>query len=174
MRVARKGLEGFHDYVVLIEPRLISYLRYASGSSTDAEDLFQDVCIKLHRDWDTVSQMERPDSWVFRVAHNLVVNRFRRKDVERRGLKLVSKDEVTHDGPDNSAGDEEVGQAVQKALSTLPDDQREAVCQKIWGESSWVEIGKALGVSDDTAARLFARGINAITPLLKGFDLTGN
>jgi RNA polymerase sigma-70 factor, ECF subfamily len=63
---------------------------------------------------------------------------------------------------------EETRRLVQAALQTLPEDQREAVSLKVWGGMSWIEIGRMLEVSDDTASRLFARGLKAIAPMLKG------
>jgi RNA polymerase sigma-70 factor (ECF subfamily) len=70
--------------------------------------------------------------------------------------------------PDQPLEGEETRRLVQEALQTLPEDQREAVSLKVWGDMSWLEIGRMLGVSDDTASRLFARGLKAIAPMLKG------
>lgn len=160
---------GFTAFVAGIEAALVSYLAYSCGARVDAEDLFQEVCLKLHREWDTVSRMDRPESWVFRVAHNATVNHFRRREIERRALRTVREgvSEAVPAGTDE--GDDEVRAAIGRALASLPPEQREAVCLKIWGGRSWTEIGDALGVSDDTAARLFARGLRAIAPMLKGF-----
>ena len=100
-----------------------------------------------------------------RVARNLAMNQLKRRSVERRALKL--RPEPDDVAPQTPAEGEETRAAVQSALETLPLDQREAVCLKVWGECSWVQIGQTLGVSEDTAARLFARGLQAIAPRLK-------
>ncbi|MCC6574065.1 MAG: RNA polymerase sigma factor [Planctomycetes bacterium] len=163
-----RGAGDFAGFVKAIETRLISYLRYTTGSASDAEDLFQEVCIKLHGDWSTVARHDKPNAWVFRVAHNLAVNRFKRKDTERRAFKIVAEDARPAGGSDAAAQAEERARAVAAALAELPQDQREAVCQKVWGDCSWVEIAGNLGVSEDTAARLFARGLKALGPKLAG------
>jgi RNA polymerase sigma-70 factor (ECF subfamily) len=155
------GLE-FSAFLERIEARLMSYLRYTCGNFTDAEDLFQDVCLAAHREWKSVRVLEKPEGWMFKVAHNMAANRFKRRDTERRVLQLHEAEAQVH----SPHGREETERAVSDALATLPEDQRQAVCQKIWGECSWVEIAQNLGVSEDTAARLFARGLKAIAPRL--------
>lgn len=158
----------FAGFVKAIETRLVSYLRYSTGSAADAEDLFQEVCIKLHGQWATVVRADKPEAWVFRVAHNLAVNRFKRRDTERRAFKLVAGDVRPEAPSDDASQQREKTRAIEAALGELPPDQREAVCQKIWGECSWVDIAKTLGVSEDTAARLFARGLKALGTKLAG------
>ncbi len=153
-----------------LEPRLISYLRYSCGTGSDAEDLFQEVCLKLYRHWPEVATLDRPQAWVFRVARNLAANRHKRRDIERRALQRpVLSAPRALESVDRTADRAEATWAIQQALSGLPSPQREAVCLKIWGECSWGEIGQQLEVSADTAARLFGRGLRSIAPQLKGF-----
>ncbi|MGE0431621.1 MAG: RNA polymerase sigma factor [Planctomycetota bacterium] len=161
---------GFAGFVAAIEQRLMNYLVWSCRSGSDAEDLFQEVCITLHDHWHDVKQMDRPEAWVIRVAHNRAANRFKRRDAERRALDVRRRDHSEDTPPTDAAThSRELGAAVRSALEALPDDQREAVAQKIWGNCTWIEIGETLGVSDDTAARLFARGLRQLAPMLKGF-----
>lgn len=158
--------QDFTQFVEAIEPRLMSYLRYTTGSMADAEDLFQETMMRAHRDWQAVIDKDQPQAWVFTIARNLAMNTLKRRGTELRVLR--SRQEGVADMPDQPVEGEETRRLVQEALQTLPVDQREAVSLKVWGELSWLEIGRALGVSDDTASRLFARGLKAIAPMLKG------
>lgn len=153
-----------------LEPRLMGYLYHACRDRTAAEDLYQEVTLRLHREWRGGGRPDRPDAWAFRVAHNLSVNRFKRRDAERRALRVVGdRPPGTGDAPAEAAGRRELSEGVRRALDGLPEDQRQAVCLKIWGERTWVEIGHLLGTSDDAAARLFARGLRSLAPQLEGF-----
>jgi len=156
---------NFTAFAQRLETRLVSYLRYTLGSRDEAEDLFQEAMLRVHREWKQVAAMQNPEGWVFRVARNLAMNQLKRRGIERRALHEKSQG-ISADTA-RPAETREVRQAVQDALQTLPADQRDAVCLKVWGECSWVDIGRELGVSDDTAARLFARGLKAIAPRLK-------
>lgn len=156
---------NFADFVERVEARLVSYLRFTTGSAAEAEDLFQETMLKIHQDWPNVVKKDRPEAWVFTVARNMAMNRLKRMGIERRALGEIAEDPSPR--VPRPVEKEEARTIVRHALATLPEDQREAVSLKIWGECTWVEIGRALGVSDDTAARLFARGLKAIAPQLK-------
>lgn len=155
----------FEQFVERVETRLMSYLRYSLRDHAEAEDLFQETLLRAHGEWDRLTEMDRPDAWLFRVARNLMINRNKRKQTERRVLNEKSKESGGDTAP--PAERNEIRRAVQGALNDLPEDQREAVALKVWGECTWMEIGATLGVSEDTASRLFARGLKAIAPQLK-------
>lgn len=155
----------FTAFAQRVETRLVSYLRYLLGHTDEGEELFQETLLRAHREWKQVRTMDNPEAWLFRVARNLAMNQLKRRGVERRALKLRPNE--TEAIPAAPIEGEERSIAVQSALETLPLEQREAVCLKVWGECSWVQIGQTLGVSEDTAARLFARGLQAIAPQLK-------
>jgi RNA polymerase sigma factor (sigma-70 family) len=159
--------DEYDAFLRAVEPRLSSYLHHATGGSPDAEDVFQEVCFAAHRSWSRVRSLERPGSWAVKVARNLLVDRARRRAVERRPFAGVLR------GPsppsDRAAGQEEVSAAVSAALAALADAEREAVCLKVYGELTWREIAAVLGVSDDAAARLCARGLRSLAPLLREF-----
>jgi len=155
----------FATFVEGIEARLMSFLTYFCGSLHDAEDLFQEALIEAHARWDEVSKADAPEAWVMRVARNKAINRFKRRDTERRHLKLLPGE--TQQQPATPAEHEELHSAVQQALHELPPPERECLCLKVWGELSWVQISLTLDVSEDTAARLFARALKKVAPALK-------
>lgn len=158
--------DEFAEFLTDAEPRLASYLHYATGGADHAEDVFQDACVAAYRNWRRVRELERPAAWLVRVARNLLVNRYRKNVVRRRP---VLREERSATASDIAAGASEAREAVGAAVAALPDREREAVSMKIWGGLSWVEIGRILEVSEDTAARLFARGLKTLAPKLEGF-----
>ena len=157
--------QEFERFVERVEPRLISYLRYSMRDHAEAEDLFQEVLLRAHVEWDRLTEMDSPEAWVFRVARNLAINRSKRKQTERK--VLTSKAHGSGGEGPTQADRNELCRNLRSALVELPQDQREAVCLKVWGECTWVEIGATLSVSEDTASRLFNRGLKAIAPLLR-------
>jgi RNA polymerase sigma-70 factor (ECF subfamily) len=160
---------SFSTFVKTIEQRLMSYLQWSCRSGSDAEDLFQEVCLVTYDRWREVSVMDRPEAWVIRVAHNTAANHFRRRDTERRVLRnhYEPDREIDTATGERALESRELDQAVAVALQQLPADQREAIALKIWGGCTWIEIGDILGVSDDTAARLFARALRRLAPVLE-------
>lgn len=164
----RSPHDEFGTFLRAVEPRLASYLRYATKGTSDADDVFQEVCLAAHRAWPRVRGLERPSAWAVKVARNLLVNRAKRRAIELRALPRAS--EGAAPPADRPVREGEVRAAVAAALAGLPDDEREAVCLKIWGELTWREIGETLGVSDDAAARLCARALRTLAPRLREFE----
>jgi RNA polymerase sigma-70 factor (ECF subfamily) len=150
-----------------VEPRLRAYLYYA-GAGPDVEDLVQDTCLKAHRHWGELAGHPEPAAWMLLVARNALRNRRKRADLERRALegRKPASPPVSPEDPLEGA---ERSAAIQEALAGLPEAHREAVVGKVWGGLTWSQIGRHLGVSEDTAARLFARGLRALRPKLGRF-----
>jgi RNA polymerase sigma-70 factor (ECF subfamily) len=151
-----------------MEPRLRAYLYYAGAGREDMEDLVQDTCLKAHLHWGELAGHPEPAAWVLLVARNGLRNHRKRADLERRAM--VARRAEPHRGvPEDPAEGAELSAAIQVALAKLPEAHREAVVGKIWGGLNWSQIGTHLGVSEDTAARLFARGLRALRPMLGRF-----
>ena len=156
-------------YLEEVAPRLSRYLNFACASTTDAEDVFQEVCLAAHRHWKRLRTARSPWSWLVRTAHNAVVNRWKRLSIERKALKDPRV--VRGDSTDDNAQrlDAELSDAIRKALDSLDCEERLAVCLKVWAQSSWVEIAEWLNTSPDTAARRCATGLKRMKHALRDF-----
>jgi len=156
---------GCERFLRDVGPRLRAYLYYA-GAGPDVDDIVQDTCLAAHRHWGELAAHPEPAAWMLLVARNALRNRRKRADLERRALdrRRPAVAAVAPSG-DPLEGDERTA-AIAGALRELPEASREAVVAKIWGGLTWSQIGAGLGVSEDTAARLFARGLRALKPKL--------
>jgi RNA polymerase sigma factor (sigma-70 family) len=123
-----------------------------------AEDIFQDTFIKVINTLRSGNYNEEGKflSWVMRIGHNLVIDHFRRQQ----------KMPMVHDTDDYSIfdfiplADENVedkiisGQiqdTVRRMIEELPDDQREVVIMRHYGNMSFKEIAEATNVSINTS-----------------------
>jgi RNA polymerase sigma-70 factor (ECF subfamily) len=59
-------------------------------------------------------------------------------------------------------GSTETAMALQSALRTLPDEQREVVVLKIWGQLTYEEAAAVIGISPNTAASRYRYGIEKL------------
>ena len=123
-----------------------------------AEDVFQDTFIKVINTLKSGNYHEEGKflPWVIRIAHNLVIDHFRRKsrmpmvhDTEDysyiEALKL--KDENVEDRLIN----DQIHSDVRKLVEHLPFDQREVVIMRHYGDMSFKEIADTTNVSINTA-----------------------
>jgi len=122
-----------------------------------AEDIFQDTFLKIIKTIKTGRYSEQGKflPWAIRVAHNLCMDHFRRT---RNNIPVTLPD-----GQDISvlfgAGDftadriekRQVHESVRQLVERLPEEQREVVVLRIYGDLSFKEISDLTGVSINTS-----------------------
>ncbi len=132
----------------------------------DAADIAQDAFVKAHRALASFRVESTFYTWLYRIAHNLVVDLIRKR---RRAAEVGFDDAVaarddeggildlhSADGPGRIADRREVHTAVMAALQQLPDDQREVVLLREVEELSYKEIADAMDIPEGTVmSRLF-------------------
>ncbi len=118
----------------VLRPHLDRLYRFAyrlTGNKADAEDLFQDVLVKLFGKLDDLVEISEPGSWVGRVLYNHFIDNRRR--FARQRLVSVSEGQLPRGGMDSiPAGDSPEHDAerlddimrLDKALAELSEDHR--------------------------------------------------
>lgn len=131
------------DFERVMRPHLPSLYRFAyrlTGTETDAEDLLQDLLLRLHDRADEIGNLDRPDIWLARVLYRLYVDEHRRSRLRPRpAADYRSGDPGDEDDPVSGlAGTPDLGperraeracdsKRLQRALDALPEDQRAVV-----------------------------------------------
>jgi RNA polymerase sigma-70 factor (ECF subfamily) len=103
--------------------------------------------------WDTVSELDNPGGWVFRVGFNWACSRWRKL---RRERPMPDQLPGVVEQPDPAVTD-----AIQ-ALALLPRPQRAVVVCRILLGLSTAETATALGVAEGTVKSRLARGLAAL------------
>ena len=122
------------------------------------EDIFQDTFVKVINTLKKGNYNEEGKflPWVMRIAHNLVIDYFRRNN---RMPKFESNDDfnifsVLSDGDLNAERSmikDQVQKDVQRLIEELPEDQKEVLIMRIYKDMSFKEISENTGVSINTA-----------------------
>ena len=178
---ARKGDAAAFDRLVdAFAPRIFGFLFRLTGSRHDAEDLMQEVFIRVVRMIQAYQHQGRFEAWIFRIAANLVRDRVRR--VKRRPTHISSSTiagAATDNypaGPDAIAGTneaiesrlvrEEETNALNVALAKLPEAEREVIMLRHFSEMSFNEIAEATGSPLGTALARSHRGLKRLRVLM--------
>lgn len=153
--------DAFNVLVDRYDAVLHTYIRIAVGDSFTADDLLQDTFMKV-LDKITAGKYQAQGkfkSWIFRVAHNLVMDHFRRKKV--RNIISFSEDQddiaFLENLPCSEPNIEEElclrndQEMVRGWVSLLPKEQQEVVAMRYLEEKSFKEIALETGVSINTA-----------------------
>ena len=150
--------------------RVYGFAARLLGDRAEAEDVAQEAMLRLWRgaaDWRAGEA--QLSSWLYRVTVNLCTDRQRSK-ARRRTEALEEGAEPPDDRPDAEAAlmQRERADALQAALATLPDRQRQAVVLRHIEGLTHPEIAAILEVGVEAVESLTARGKRALTAALAG------
>jgi RNA polymerase sigma-70 factor (ECF subfamily) len=158
---------------------LYAYLLSMLRSPHVAEDLTQDIFIKLFRQIGSYRFQSPFAHWLFRLARNLAIDHLRKEKVRfassldadnDEGLPLRERLAGKAETPAAHSLLVEKTAVIRQAVEELPEDFRVVVVLRQWDELAYEEIGKRLGLSTGTVkSRLFrARGL--LAKKLKGWE----
>jgi len=148
---------------------LFGFILRMTESREDAEEIFQEVWFRVIRSLDSYRE-KRFISWLFRIAHNLIIDRARkaRPMSDPHPAEPGQQDEIEAriPSPDISPAlqveGRDLGQRISTAVSRLPQEQKEVFHMRMEGGLPFKEIAKIQGISINTA---LARMQYALTKL---------
>jgi len=158
--------------------RLLGFIRNRVSSVEEAEDILQDVFYQFIAGYDTIESLDRVTSWLFSVARNKIIDRYRR-DASRPkrtdlGLYKGAEDDAPltlqdilpdlGNTPEDAYLRDVIWEAIMEALDELPAEQREVFILNEIEERSFRDIAEERGLSINT---LLSRKRYAILALRK-------
>jgi RNA polymerase sigma-70 factor (ECF subfamily) len=149
-RAKRGEAEAFEHLYEANFDRIYRYLVLKVGSRADAEDITQQVFLRALESIGSFRWRGTPfSSWLFRIAHNQVIDHYRKKNRERT-LPLDEARSVSSSSNDPAALAEQRLRIEQLAVACeqLTDAQREVVSLRFAGGLSVAETAKAMGKSE--------------------------
>lgn len=140
------------------QQRLFSFIYSKVKDKDITEDVFQDTFIKVIRTLKKGNYNEEGKflPWVMRIAHNLVIDYFRKNN---RMLSFKNTDEfdifsVLNDGSLNAEKQliqEQIYDDVRELINELSEEQKEVLVMRMYKDMSFKEISETTGVSINTA-----------------------
>jgi RNA polymerase sigma factor (sigma-70 family) len=176
---AAQGLErdeaAFEALVASHSRRLVAYCRRMVGPSGPAEDMAQEVFVKLYLAWHTLDPHRPVTAFLFRVAHNHCLDWLRKRRVPTVSLAFPD-DEDGHErdpidpgaSPEQLILREEVAAAVDRALAAVPEAYRSVLVMRHQAELAYEEIASALDIPIGTVKARLHRGRARLQQELKG------
>jgi RNA polymerase sigma-70 factor (ECF subfamily) len=178
---AAAGDESAFNYLVEKYHRpIIHFLYRMVHNEAVAEELAQDVFLRVYRSRQSYRAQAKFSTWLYRIATNLAVNHARDTRHERAAqtFSLDAPDEQTGAKPE-VAGDElsteqslmreERMKAIRGYVMALPERQRAAVVMHKYQGMDYREIGEALKLSESATKSLLFRAYQTLRRQLKEF-----
>ena len=155
---AKQSEDGFAEFLRSIQPYILNKARYLLESDEEAEDIFQNISLKLYRNLDNLN----PD-YFMRYLKNSVTNACidvtRKRNVKTEDgydINLVEIDALENfDIPDeNQSGidltEEYRRDIINEVIDTLPDNQKQVIVMRYMDELKIKEIAEQLNVNENT------------------------
>lgn len=146
------------------EPKLLAYIfRISSFSKEEAEDILQDVFIKVYKNINSFDSSLKFSSWIYRITHNEVISNFRKNSARPQlAGKGLDDDLIERIASDfdviNELDAKQTREAVIELINNLPDRYREVMILKFIEEKDYKEISDILKKPMGTIATLISRG----------------
>jgi len=177
----KAGDQGAFDYLVQKYRRpMVSFMYRMARNSAAAEDLAQEVFLRVYRSRESYEASAKFTTWLYRIATNLAVNHARDTRHERPEV-TVSLDEpdeesgTTLELPDASLTAEQAMVrrermlAIRRKVEALPEQQRLAVIMHKYQQMDYKQIAEVLKKSESATKSLLFRAYETLREQLKEF-----
>lgn len=147
---SRKTRErGFRELVTLTKEKLYWQIRKMVFTHEDADDLLQEVYIKVFRGISSFKGDSSLTTWVYRIAYNETINFLKSKSWQKK-LNDVSLDMVEWQKSTNGASLDanKLEKIIQKAIAELPDKQRAVFTMRYYNEVPFKEMEQIMQTSE--------------------------
>ena len=180
LRVAAGDEAGFNYLVGRYHRPMIHFLYRMVHNQAVAEELAQEVFLRVYRARASYRAEARFTTWLYRIATNLAVNHARDTRHERAAqtIYLDAPDEETGATPDLADDDPSAEQqmlrdermaAIRSHVMALPERQRMAVLMHKYQGMDYRQIGEVLKLSESATKSLLFRAYQTLRDKLKGF-----
>jgi RNA polymerase sigma-70 factor (ECF subfamily) len=174
-RAARGDEEAVDALVMTHRPTVVRVARHLLGDATGAEDIAQEVFVRLQASLPGFRGDAALSTWLYRVTLNLCRDHQRRSKRRRDGVALEAITEPGGGAPATAiasiteapAAEQNIDrrrllQTLRAAVDRLPENQREAVLLRFMEELSYKEIARLTGTPQGTVASRVFRALERL------------
>lgn len=168
-----KNQDFFSCIVERYEAKLTRYIRRISAATQeDAEDLLQEIFVKVYRNLYGFDPSLKFSSWIYRIAHNQVISQWRKTKSRPQVLKFEADEDFLKfiAADEDLAGNIErkfTGEEVRDVISRLDGKYKEVLVLKFLEEKDYKEISDILRKPLGTVATLINRAKKQFAKVVK-------
>ncbi len=177
---------AFEVLVRTYQDRLLGILTHLIGRKDEAEDLTQEVFLRIYKARKGYRPRAKFSTWLFTIANNLALNHLRGRgrsstvpletqpQPTMRSRGMADRSMVSREGTASGQMRKvELSDVVREALEELGEDQRIAVLLNKFEEMSYAEIAEVMGRTEPAIKSLLARARTNLRERLEPYLRTG-
>jgi RNA polymerase sigma-70 factor (ECF subfamily) len=172
---------AFAELVERFQHRLVAIMHHLIGSPDEAEDLAQEVFLRVYRTRKKYTPKAKFSTWLFTIANNLALNALR--DRQRRpvlpldvrdsgplGARPTESAAAARDlPPAHNLQQQELSAVIRTALEGLSERQRVAIVLNKFEDMNYTEIGEVMGLTTKAVKSLLSRARAKLREALQGY-----
>ena len=172
--------EGYEALLAAYGPRLYGYFLRATGDAHDSEDLLGELTLRLLKRLKDYDDRGRFEPWLFRIAANLVRDRFRRQKSRgprvslwagrSEGAPLAEQLPAQVPAVDADLIATEASDQLDEAMAGLDETTRQTLLLRYFGQMSYKEIADVLSCPIGTVLARAHRGLRTLRRLMGSED----
>ena len=172
---------AFEELVERYQHRLVAIMNHLVGNAEEAEDLAQEVFLRVYRARKKYRPRSKFSTWLFTIANNLALNSIRarqRKPVvplntrDSGPLGARPEEQLVPDpgtGPVGRVHKDELAERIRAALDKLNERQRVAVVLNKFEDMNYAEIAEVMGLTTKAVKSLLSRARTNLRAALTGY-----
>jgi RNA polymerase sigma-70 factor (ECF subfamily) len=172
---------AFEELVERYQHRLVAVMNHLVGNPEEAEDLAQEVFLRVYRARKKYRPRSKFSTWLFTIANNLALNSIRarqRKPVvplntrDSGPLGARPEEQLVPDpgtGPVGRVQKDELAERIRQALDKLNERQRVAVVLNKFEDMNYAEIAEVMGLTTKAVKSLLSRARTNLRAALSGY-----
>jgi RNA polymerase sigma-70 factor, ECF subfamily len=181
LRVRDDDAEAFAELVELYHHRLVTVMHHLVNSNEEAEDLAQEVFLRVYRGRKKYHPKAKFSTWLYTIANNLALNVLRTRQ-RKPTIPLNVRDSGPlgprpaeqlvldrGDQPHQRVQQQELAAVVQQALETLNERQRIAVVLNKFEDMNYAEIAEVMGLTTKAVKSLLSRARDNLRVALQDY-----
>ena len=133
--------------------QLLGFIKARINDKTVAEDILQEVFIKIHQNSNQLLDENKLASWIYQVTRNTIIDHYRKKKLP------LAEDVIIHQEQNEESGlNPQFIKCMMPFISQLPEKYKDALEKTVYGEISQKEYAENLGLSYTTVKSRVQRG----------------
>ncbi len=182
LEVRNDSAAAFEELMLRYQNRLVTVLEHLTGRREQAEDLAQDVFLRVYRARKSYVPGSKFSTWLYTIANNVALNakrsRSRRKEVNVGNVEAEDNEAnpieqmalaASSFMPTRAADKAEIRDVVRQAIGTLNERQRMAVLLNKFEDMSYDDIAEAMQLSPKAVKSLLSRARSNLRQCLEPY-----
>ena len=157
VRQIRSGDDSAFDELIRRYKRpVVNFVYRVLGNAADADDVAQDVFVRVYQNLDTYRAETKFSTWLFALARNAAIDRLRWRERHPTETIESTTELAATSGTAEDVAASEMSNQIAAAVAKLPEDQRTALVLAEYHDLSYAEIAKVMRCSEKSVeSRLY-------------------